>query len=517
MTSEPRATTPPAPDEVESTRMRLAMLVQVGPAMLVVVVCIALVYLVPALEPMRPWKPGEPVPFWNLLGRPFETELDAQQSERVAAIETLAAEAIALDEPPPPPPRRTPPASAVIDDPALRRYVPHPDDTKPAVESIELFDGGELDVFFAALAETDAGLPGRVTRIVHWGDSAIGMDGIPGAIRRRMQNRFGDAGHGFHLMAPPNSSYLHREVRFRHNGGWDHCFVIMRCKKDGHYGLGGATFSSTGGAESTFAPHPERSGGRVSRFEVWYAAQPHGGRLRLRVDRGEPIVVDTQAGALEDRWHAIDVEDGPHKLEVRANGRTRIYGVTMEREGPGVVWDSLELVGSFTSRMLAYDGGHLRRQLEHRKADLVVLTFGGNDMIRKIEMSEYAEEYRRVIRHLRQARPEMSCMVMAPLDHGVRKGVRIESLPVVAKMVAAQRDAARAEGCAFFDTVAAMGGEGSAGRWFHHEPRLMGGDLGHATTKGHQVIGEAVHRAILEAYVAYRVRTDPPAPGGDDT
>jgi len=504
--------TPTAPDEVESECVRIATLGHVGPALVVVVVCIALSFLVPALAYTRPWKPGDPVPFWNVFGRPFEADIEAERDERVAEIESLAADAIAVDEPPPAVKRRPLPVHAIPDSDALPRYVPHPEDAKPPVQSIELFAGTELDRFFAALAATDARVPGSITRVVHWGDSAIGMDGIPGAIRRRMQNRFGDAGHGFHLMAPPNSSYLHREVKFRHNGGWTHCFVIMRCRKDGHYGLGGATFSSTGGAESSFAPHPERSAGRVARFEVWYAAQPHGGRLRLRLDREEPVTIDTHADALEDRWHAIDVEDGPHKLEVRANGRVRIYGVTMERDGPGIVWDSFELVGSFTNRLLAYDAGHLRAQLDHRQADLVVLTFGGNDMIRKIDMSEYAHEYREVLRHLRKARPAMDCLVMAPLDHGVRKGVRIESLPVVAKMVAAQRDAARSEGCAFFDTVAAMGGEGAAGRWFHHEPRLMGGDLGHATGKGHQVIGEAVHRALVEAYVGYRERTD--AAGG---
>ncbi|MGB1016578.1 MAG: hypothetical protein ACPG4T_20745, partial [Nannocystaceae bacterium] len=75
------------------------------------------------------------------------------------------------------------------------------------------------------------------------------------------------------------------------------------------------------------------------------------------------------------------------------------------------------------------------------------------------------------------------------------------------RMIEAQRKVARAEGCAFFDTVAAMGGEGSAGRWFKRKPRLIGGDLSHATSKGHQVIGELVYRAVIEGYVAYRRRT----------
>ena len=95
---------------------------------------------------------------------------------------------------------------------------------------------------------------------------------------------------------------------------------------------------------------------------------------------------------------------------------------------------------------------------------------------------------------------------MAPLDHGERQGVRIVSKPIVPMLVDAQRAAAEAEGCAFFDTWSAMGGEGSAGRWYKAEPRLIGGDLGHATMQGHIVIGEMLYRALLRAYIDYRER-----------
>jgi lysophospholipase L1-like esterase len=497
--------------EAPSAHVRLAMLRQIGPAMAVVVLAVVATYVVPALSFARPWTPGEPWPFWNVLQRPFGGEQEAAYEAKVAEVDALADEVLSSEdpEPPPPPTRPIKPVVKVAEGETLPPYEAQPGDEKEATQSIELFEGDELDAFFESLARTDAGVEGAVTRVAHWGDSAIGMDGIPGAIRRRMQTRFGDAGHGFHLMAPPNTSYLHREVLFDHNENWSLCFIIQGCRKDGFYGLGGATIRSSGGGQSSFAMNQKRSSGHVSKFEVWYAGQPGGGNLRLRVDRGDKIMVDTSADELVDRWHAIDVEDGDHELEVRAaGGRVRVYGVTLERDGPGVVWDGLALVGAFTKRMLNYDAGHLEAQLQHRQANLVVFTFGGNDMIRRIKMSTYTDEYREVIRLVKQARPEASCLVMAPLDHGVRTGVRIESLPVVPNMVAAQRDAAQAEGCAFFDTFSAMGGKGSAGRWFRRSPRLMGGDLGHATGKGHQVIGELVHRAIVEAYVAYRRRTD---------
>ncbi len=508
-----RAVAPARPAEPEvdepSPRMQLRMLRKIGPAMATVVACVAATYFVPQLQFARPWTPEDPLPFWNVIGRPLEAGQLEETEARVAEVEALADEVLADQDEEPAHVERDVSARAAPrehDDPLA--YVPQPGDDKPAPQSLELFTGNELDPFFAKLALSDAGVDDAITRVVHWGDSAIGLDGIPGAIRVRMQNRFGNAGHGWHLMSPPNTSYLHREVKFRHNGQWDSCFIIMRCKNDGRYGLGGLTSWSNGGAQSSFAPHATRSSGDVARFELFYHAAPHGGRIRIRVDDEEKEIIDTNAEAPEDRVWSIDLPQGPHELEVRAigHGRARVYGVVMERDRPGVVWDSMEMVGAFTNRLSAFDPDHLRSQLEHRKSDLAVFTYGGNDMIRDMKMSTYVEEYRRVIQKVKEAKPGIACLVMAPLDHGERKGVRIISRPIVAEMVQAQRETAQAEGCAFFDTWTAMGGEGSAGRWFKREPKLMGGDLGHATSKGHQVIGELFYRALLEAYVAYRKR-----------
>lgn len=502
------SSTEQSPDEQLHETLRWSTLGRLGPALVVLVVAVVLPYLVPGLERARPWTSDDPVPFWNLLGRPFEGEEQRAAEQRHDEVAAFAREVLAEPEPTP----LVQPDRPVIElDPGeqLPAYVPRPEDQEPIQRPIELFEGHELDRFFAALARTDAGLVEATTRVVHWGDSAIGLDGIPGAIRRRMQARFGDAGHGFHLLAPPNTSYRHREVAFRHNEAWELCFIIRRCKDDGRYGLGGATFWSTGGAQSRFAPHPERSSGRVGRFEVWYMAGPRSGRLKVRVDDQDWQVIDTRSEQVEDRWHAIEVDDGFHELTVRAGngGQTRLYGVTLEREVPGVVWDGLALVGAFTNRLGELDEEHLRAQLEHRQANLAVLMFGGNDMIRAtLTQEQYEQEYREVIRKLQRAAPELDCLIMSPLDHGVRRGVRIVSQEIVPTIVAAQRNVAESEGCGFFNTYEAMGGEGSAGRWFKQRPQLIGGDLSHATAKGHAVIGEMFYRALVHAYVDYRER-----------
>ena len=54
--------------------------------------------------------------------------------------------------------------------------------------------------------------PGAVTRIVHYGDSPTTADLITGDVRQLLQRHFGDAGHGFSLVAKPWAWYGHRGV-----------------------------------------------------------------------------------------------------------------------------------------------------------------------------------------------------------------------------------------------------------------------------------------------------------------
>lgn len=477
-----------------------------GMATLVALIVVA--YVVPGLHWAQPWTSNDPVPFWNLLGREILGE-GTQADEAAAEVAQTQAIVRAVEEEE----RGELVEREVVevDGDRLPPYVAQPGDEVPATQAIDDPTGTALDPFYGSLARTDAGVAGAITRAVHWGDSAIGNDGITSALRRRMQRRFGDAGHGFHLLQPPRASYRHQNVYFRTNGKWSKCFIIDRCRKDGHYGLGGVTFHSVAGAQSRFGTARDGSFGRkVSRFELWYAGQPRGGKFQLKVDGGEPQVIETAADALVDRWHEIDVEDGAHRLEVRTigGGKLRAYGVVMERDGPGVVWDGMSLIGSFTSRLAAHDPDHFHAQLRHRDARLVVLMFGGNDMIRTMKMSTYEAEYAEVLKLVRGAGTDTACLVMAPLDHGVRKGSRIETNPIVPKMVEAQRKVAHAHGCAFFDTYAAMGGEGSMGRWRRAKPPLASGDLAHLTSAGHKAIGELLYRALLRGYVDYRRRTD---------
>jgi lysophospholipase L1-like esterase len=150
----------------------------------------------------------------------------------------------------------------------------------------------------------------------------------------------------------------------------------------------------------------------------------------------------------------------------------------------------------------------MARQIAHRSPDLLVLAFGGNEAGNDwLDPDRYAASLRKVIKLMRAGKPEMSCLLFAPLDQAERtpRG-RIITLSVLPAIVFTQREVAKTEGCAFFDTWTAMGGEGSMERWFEARPRLVSSDLRHATPQGYAILGNAYYKALLEGYASYLER-----------
>src|SRR6185369_16193839 len=103
-----------------------------------------------------------------------------------------------------------------------------------------------LDAFYEKLALTDAKKPGAITRISHYGDSPITNDGLTAPTRRLLQQRFGDAGHGFILLDRPWAWYGHQAITFSSGGGWNDDTLMNPMVTDGAFGLGGVNIRAYG-------------------------------------------------------------------------------------------------------------------------------------------------------------------------------------------------------------------------------------------------------------------------------
>jgi len=362
----------------------------------------------------------------------------------------------------------------------------------------------QLTPLFEALDEVESPIRDRIVRIAWWGDSAIVSDGYTGHLRARLQERFGDAGPGFILAATTFDGYLRRDVRLRRHD-WTAHNVIQGALRTGRFGYGGIQATSRGGASSTF----ESQGAPFTAVEVYHRAFPRAGGIQLFADgAGQPTAEhQTDAETAEDAvWRWVPPTGGVTSVRVRAAGRgeTVIYGVALERGDNGVTVDALGLLGMRARRWLNADAEHIEGQVAARRPDLIVLAFGGNERVDPgLTAARHEEDITATLAHLRGGAPDAACLVMGPIAHGVRDRGRIALDPKLGPIYEGQRAAAEGAGCAFFDTVEAMGGGDESIRTFRQR-QLIAGDLAHLNSRGHAAVGDLVADWLLAHYDAWR-------------
>lgn len=383
---------------------------------------------------------------------------------------------------------------------------------------IEDPSGHALDLFFEALLKTESG--DWQTRICHYGDSPITNDGITSTVRRKLQLKFGDAGHGFILIDKPWGWYGHAGVIQEASRGWrsDPMFISHG---EHYYGLGGVSFTAeSAGVEAEFSTTDEGEVGRsVSSFDIYYMERPGGGDFEVEIDDQLFARVSTAGEYARSGFHRVNLQEGAHRLKIRTigNGNTQMFGVALESSRSGIEYDSLGVNGAFIGLLTHYlDADHWAEQLRHRNPDLVIIGYGANEsQFERLPMDQYEQDTKEAIRRIRTALPGVSIMLLGPMDRGMR-GARgaIITRPMIPKLAAYQRRIAAETGCAFFDTFRAMGGEGTVARWFESRPKLMGGDFTHPTAQGAEIVGSLINDAIITAFEEFKNRGKEPGVRG---
>lgn len=358
-----------------------------------------------------------------------------------------------------------------------------------------------LDPYYAALRDLALGKRDKV-RVRHYGDSHIANDGTTHALRVLLQRRFGDGGHGFVLVKARTRWYKHKGIKAVASDGYKVRNFLGGGLPDGAFGYGGVASSGAAGQSFRIETASSGAGQSATRFELFYRSLGPA-TLQVTADgkRQADIVVKPP---IRDLFSLQTFPDGPHKLRVRVKkGMVRFYGVAVERD-KGLVYDSLGVVGARASRWGNVNAAHISAQIKHRGTDLLVVNYGGNARDDKVTQQRYSERFVRALSRLRLKADE-PCLILGPSDHGKRKGGKIISDPNTLRIAGWQRQIALDQGCAFYDTIGAMGGEGSMGRWV--KDGLGWSDYAHLTPKGMRALGQALYAAHLHGLKGYLART----------
>lgn len=363
---------------------------------------------------------------------------------------------------------------------------------------------GSMAHFYQSLERTRLLQPGAVTRILHLGDSPIVGDLISGGARERLQRGYGDAGHGWTMPSRPWDWYYHFGVNLDARG-WRARSPLFGNGGAGRCGLNGVCFvSASPSAWARIGTVSRGLGSAVSHFWVYFGTAPGGGTLLASVDGEPPMEIPTGSPSGATASQDIPVPDGRHALTLKpkGDGEVTLYGVALERESPGVIYDSVGTSGGTVRFLTLLDASDWEASLRWRRPDLVILNYGTNESTWEgLGMAAHANQCREVVASVRRAVPDASILIMAPMDRGTRDGSgRIVTLASIPRLVGTQRAVAAETGCAFFNTYEAMGGEGAMERWYHRESPLVSGDLTHPTNSGADLISKLLVDALERGF-----------------
>ncbi len=422
------------------------------------------------------------------------TRLDLVAGEAIASPPPVASAATKriVSAPAPIPPR----ACTTLTAPALPELISVKELDGAPIPPIE--DGDRLAPFYDRLARTLRGTARDHLRIGVYGDSNGCKDFLTGEMRRWLQTKHGDAGHGYLALGKPWDWYLHRDVRHGvQRDLWTSYVVSSRPAPDPYYGHGLiAAESNLRGAITWFATAEADApiGRTLSRVELWYLKRPRGGAFDVIIDGAHHQTIDTRADTIAAGFATIDLPDAPHKVQItpRGGAPVRLLGATLERGGASFVLDALSVGAASWRTMLREDPELDRTTLRHRDYGLLVLHMGTNTWMNE---PKRAESMRAVLARLRDAIPEVPLLVMSSPDHATDG-------ELMARILAPeQRALAHEGGAAFFDFHAAMGGQGAMQSFYRNNMAMN--DVIHFNDAGGAFMARRVLYALWQDFARW--------------
>lgn len=356
-------------------------------------------------------------------------------------------------------------------------------------EATPIENPAALVPFLLRLSQFESGQATGLLRVLHFGDSHTAADEWTGMIRHLLQSRFGDGGTGFLLPGRPFLGFRRLDTKSTATSGWV-TEGLAQATGDGLFGLGGTCISTRRAGQSLSL---EAAG---SRFELFYLKQPDGGRLSVSIDGGPDAVIETDGERGPGYFH-VEVDEGRHELALRTldAAPVRLFGWVAEHAS-GVTYESLGINGAQASLILNWNEDLYDEHLRQRDPALIVLAYGTNEAGAKDWTEEsYGAMFSDLLTRLRKASPTASILVIGPPDRYIRYQGRMTVMDRVDMIVAAQRKAALANGCAFWDIREGMGGKGSMRQWV--VAGLAQPDYVHFTLDGYRLLGGALYEELI--------------------
>ena len=416
--------------------------------------------------------------------------------------------------------------------------------------SSRIDDPAGLSSFFGALDDLKAGRRTRPVHVLQIGDSHSAADHISGALRARLQARFGEGGRGVLPAGRPFAAYNPRQVSVEQSDGWrleasylptnwtTHAALSQpgaAQPASGAFGLSGFRLVALrAGASVTIRADPEAQFDEAVVCAVAGAGAASLG-LDIDADRHEIHVASPGQGP---NCRTIETAGLHRTLRLTAHGPLTLLSLGAFRRG-GVALSNLGVIGAQLRNFAERDDATMAAELKAYHPDLILLAFGTNEGFeRSLSGAEYENLMRAQIQRLKRLAPGAAVLVVGPPDADtVRPDIpedgkadlgfaclplspaelaeyprliaeRSAALarwyppPVLQIVRSAQRQAAAEEHVGFWDWAGRLGGPCSAHAFTKADPRLVRGDHVHFTTAGGEMVADLLTGDLISAWAA---------------
>lgn len=331
----------------------------------------------------------------------------------------------------------------------------------------------------------------RTVRIAVIGDSYIEGDIFTMHIRQELQNLYGGAGVGYVPLASEVSGF--RTSIRESSKGWT--IHDMRKKDSKKYKpLSGEYFTTDGTASVKYT-----GTSKIKHADSWNSVKflyitPTDGTVTIATDAGEQSYAVSASADVQ----CIEVSG----LTTTTTISTDIAGFTSlgayVNNTNGIALDNMSLRGNSGISHRTLDEQLAAQMRKYVNYDLIILEYGINALSsQQTDYTAYGKIMQQVVAQVRKCYPTADILLLGIGDRGQKLGGEVQSLPTSQAMVDAQRNAAKASGCLFWDTREAMGGTNAAIAW--REQGLINADYIHLNAKGGATLADTFIKSFKSA------------------
>lgn len=418
----------------------------------------------------------------------------------------------------------------------------------------------ELDAFFSQLKQLQQTKKGKIN-IVHIGDSHIQGDVMTGVCRTQLQEVFGNGGRGLvfpHTLAHTNGAL---DVRFSSNVKWNSYRNILPVNSS-PVGLSGIALTTaskslrlslqikdqndfftrikviTPNNERLFdlageiekknivktvplkKTHTIKKGETLSEIANQYQTTvarlkkdnrltgtkiTAGKTLKIASDKTvEKTVVSTVYNSnpfIEaNSYHYYDFVKPMQKVVLLPNKEKKavtLSGIVLENDAYGILYHNIGVNGAKFSDYTKYP--MFFEQLKSLEPNLIIVSMGTNESYGKVNSLEYMKQVQAFLLHLKEQNPEASVLLITPPPSYLPHHKPNTFVDEYSKSLLSYAPLGK---YAVWDLFQILGGIYGVNTNFNKG--LMQPDRVHYTTKGYQMQGEMLTRALMEAYNDYK-------------